>query len=346
LRELFVFAAMPPKPKVRNSDSKKESSANALVDNKVKDFFKRKRGDRKSSGSSDTSVSNSPKKIKAGASMEPSIEEEKMEHGRGHDSDSVSDFSLEDQVVEDRQTVGLDDEQLEKIIELFDQKMSVQVQNFRFETKALIKESLKSVQKINSDVFDLKQENDGLKADIRDLRKTQEDMLDQVRACTQRVGFLERKCVRLEQQSRKPNIRVFKMPEQEGENCKEEVVKLINEKLNVEMSVEALDAAHRLPETKTEKTPAAQVIVKFARRVDKRKVMANRKLLKGSGVSFADDLCFELVSLMNRIKKDDNVADVWQWEGRVFFRDKNNKVHRIEYGQSIVEAMNKRNNRR
>jgi hypothetical protein len=56
-----------------------------------------------------------------------------------------------------------------------------------------------------------------------------------------------------------------------------------------------LDAAHRLPETKTEKTPV-QVIVKCARRVDKRKVMANRKLLKGSGVSFADDLYSEFVS--------------------------------------------------
>jgi hypothetical protein len=80
---VFAFAVMPPKPKVRNSDSKKESSANALVDNTFKDFFKRKRGDRKSSGSSDTLVSNSPKKIKAGASMERSIEEEKMEHMAG-----------------------------------------------------------------------------------------------------------------------------------------------------------------------------------------------------------------------------------------------------------------------
>jgi hypothetical protein len=75
---------------------------------------------------------------------------------------------------------------------------------------------------------------------------------------------------------------------------------MIQTKLKIKTSVDTIDAAHRLPWTKSTDKPA-QVIVKFHKRADKQIVMQNRKLLKGSGISISDDLCPGQVELMNRV---------------------------------------------
>lgn len=314
-----------------------------IKERKIVDFFKRKREKRNSS--SDASVSNSPKKVRASSAMENTISEEAMDAAvSAEEEDCTSDSASNDSVLIDQAIGPENSENLDAILDIFDKKLEEQLKKFRFDTKVLLKESLKGVtteiQKLTGDLFDLKQENTTMKEEIRQLKKAHESTEEKLRLCELKVSDCEMKTVRLAQHSRKSNIRVFKLPEKAKEDAVEEVAQLLRSKLKVNITRDSIDAAHRLPKTGTKDTPA-QVIVKFHRRADKQQVMQNRKLLKGTGISIADDLCPEIAALMNRVRKDTKVSDVWSWQGKVYFKDLKDKKYRIEYGQSVTEVMKK-----
>ena len=139
--------------------------------------------------------------------------------------------------------------------------------------------------------------------------------------------------IHLEQYSRKSNIRIFGMKEKTTENCKEVVAELLNTKLNMDITPRDIDAAHRLPSLN--KTAPKPIIVRFVRRDHKANAMQRRKQLKGTGVTIAEDLCKDLVMVMNRAKNHEKIKDTWAWDGHIFIKDFSNNTHKLEYGESV-----------
>ena len=134
---------------------------------------------------------------------------------------------------------------------------------------------------------------------------------------------------RLEQYTRRDNVRIFGMEEVEGENTSQVVVQLAKE-IGVDMTEADLSTCHRLgvpgtgnPGSRRARGKPRPIIARFCRRDVKASLMRNKKELKKKeafkAVFLADDLTRLRSRLIQAMKKDENITRVWTVEGKVFY---------------------------
>ena len=92
--------------------------------------------------------------------------------------------------------------------------------------------------------------------------------------------------------------------------------------------------AHRLP-AKTKPWP---IIVQFRSRDLKIDIMKRRRVLKGSGIVIADDLCNSLVNTFNRLKHHPDCRKAWCWDGQLFAELKTDPVVKVQWAESLETA--------
>lgn len=139
---------------------------------------------------------------------------------------------------------------------------------------------------------------------------------------------------RLQQYSRRNNIRMFGVPVLKGENMDEVVLRLFNYnmKLNVDKSV--IDRVHRLGNIKNGKQ---QIIIKFVSYRDRATVLYNRKLLKGTGVYLTEDLTAHRLGLLKKSQMDFGKENAWTMDGTIWVK-RNGKKYRV-LSQKDLEGM-------
>ena len=94
------------------------------------------------------------------------------------------------------------------------------------------------------------------------------------------------KLTKLEDRSRWNNVRIDGIPEtpnESWENCKEEVRKIIRNKLDITDDIE-IDRCHRMGKFQRSKSKPRTVVCRFLRSKDKHKVLLNAKKLKDTGI--------------------------------------------------------------
>ena len=143
-----------------------------------------------------------------------------------------------------------------------------------------IKEVIKSLefesQRINANESDVSD----IQRDIT-FQKSEADRLAAL------VNSLQSQVLDLQGYTRVFNIRIFRIPEAPGENCKDVVDGLLKNKFDITHS--AIENAHRTGSS-TENRPK-QIIARFHSRFTRRTVLASaRKKLQGTGIRFTDDL--------------------------------------------------------
>jgi hypothetical protein len=106
-----------------------------------------------------------------------------------------------------------------------------------------------------------------------------------------------------EQYSRKYNLRFIGIDENEEEDCLNEIVKLCNDKLNVEIDKNEVDRAHRVgPKSGSKARP---IIVKFKSYDAKFEICKKRKNLKGTHIYINEDLTKFNAKLFNFARKSE-----------------------------------------
>ncbi|KAB0790432.1 hypothetical protein PPYR_15194 [Photinus pyralis] len=127
-----------------------------------------------------------------------------------------------------------------------------------------------------------------------------------------------------EQYSRINNLRIFGVPESEGENTGNVIINLCKQNLKLDLSVVDIDCAHRLPGVPNKPRP---IIVKFVRRSTKILVSSNKKELKGTQYVIREDLTKIRQQLFKEIKTKFELSarDIWTSNGKIFAKI-NNKV--------------------
>ncbi len=138
-----------------------------------------------------------------------------------------------------------------------------------------------------------------------------------------------------EQYSRKCNVKVFGIPEDKDENCTTKVTSLISEKLGIVLNAGQVVVAHR---TRAAKKPCP-MIVRFDNFETKMKIMRARSKLRGNAESIGEDMCRDLILVLNRARKDERIAESWAWNGRIHVKDVKNKITTLQYGQSLDDAL-------
>ena len=111
------------------------------------------------------------------------------------------------------------------------------------------------------------------------------------------------------------------------------VVHLLNSKLNLDLTADDIDAAHRLPIR--DQTKPKPIIVRFMRREHKTAAMKGRSRLKGTGITIGEDLCKAMLEVTNRARNHPRVKDTWAWNGSVYIKDFGDKVYKLNYGEPL-----------
>lgn len=102
---------------------------------------------------------------------------------------------------------------------------------------------------------------------------------------------------------------------EEEEDCTQKCLDIFQTKLGVSLQKQDIEAAHRLRPRTDGKPPT--VIIRFTRRDQRQRVLSNRRKLKSSGVSIAEDLTALNMKLLNRVQNNEGVEHAWTSNGKV-----------------------------
>ena len=80
------------------------------------------------------------------------------------------------------------------------------------------------------------------------------------------------------------------------------------------------------------------VIVQFRSRDITLDVMKRRRVLKGSGIVIADDLCNGLLNTYTRLKQHPDCKKAWSWDGQLFAELKTGRVVKVRWAESLEAA--------
>lgn len=122
----------------------------------------------------------------------------------------------------------------------------------------------------------------------------------------------------LEQYSRRNSVRIFGVPEEEGENTNKLVSDLCNN-IGVQVVDSDIDRSHRVGKRVGNKPRA--IIVKFNKYCTKSSVCKSRKKLKGTRIFIKEDLTKFNLHLLNLAAEKLGFKNVWSYDGKIFYKN-------------------------
>ena len=134
-----------------------------------------------------------------------------------------------------------------------------------------------------------------------------------------------------EQYSRNNSIRIYNLAIKNNDSTST-VLKLLKDKLEIQLSASDIVAAHPLPpnfsSSNRDPHPPPPIIVHFLKNTTKGLVIQNRRKLKGntSKTSIHEDLTRKNMLLLNRVKRDDRISAAWSSRGLIWCMLKKSKV--------------------
>lgn len=127
----------------------------------------------------------------------------------------------------------------------------------------------------------------------------------------------------MEQYSRRTNVRIFGVFEDDRENVEEKVLDIVNNKIQVPIQAGDIDRCHRVAKRIDGKI--RPILVKFTNYKFKSQVLLNRKNLKGSEIFVAEDLTKNRLNLLYETRNAFEKKNVWTVDGTVFVFHNNKK---------------------
>ena len=202
---------------------------------------------------------------------------------------------------------------IEKMDKIFEKKLTEKLteiqHNIIFEVSAKIDAETAS---FKAKYEELEKENKSLKEEISMLKKIQSDHKGQ-------TDDIQRKLIVNEQYSRRKSIRIFGVPEEEGESCHSIVQDIVKKNLKKDISPkEDIISTHRI----TSNITPRPIIVGFTTHDMKMEVMKRRKMLKGSNVVIAEDLCIELHQTLKNLRQHPDIQQTWSWDSKLYAKNK------------------------
>ena len=140
---------------------------------------------------------------------------------------------------------------------------------------------------------------------------------------------LTKKCIELEDRSRRNNIRISGVKENEKESwddCKEKVNNVLENNLNVKDV--KIERAHRVGKKRSDKPRT--IVCKLLSYSDKERVLAKLGTLKGTDIYINEDFSEETMQIRQELFKQRNLL-----------RD-NGKFAKVVYNKLVVREFNKR----
>ena len=149
----------------------------------------------------------------------------------------------------------------------------------------------------------------------------------------------------LEQYARRNSLRLFGLPEEEGEDTATRAVSFINNTMQVEppITMEDIDRVHRISKKKMTLTPSTSdssspsindpkprpIIIKFATYRARHRVISKKRNLQGTEIFLNEDLTQARSTLLYKarvMKRQKCITDVWTYDGAIVIKDKDKRI--------------------
>ena len=200
-----------------------------------------------------------------------------------------------------------------------DTENQIRVSNEKIEKT--IKEEISSV---NAVLHELRVENERLRKNVDTLTKLTDRQKGEIDDLKGVVKMHRNEIAELQQRGRIDSVKIYGLTEQGryGSESAEETGRVVRDflyhKLGVNVRTSDISIAHRLQANERGNRPRT-VIVKFTRRTVKHEVLKNRKKLKGSPVTIAEDLSNTNMKLFHAMRELVG-NNAWTWEGKVLIK--------------------------
>ena len=162
-------------------------------------------------------------------------------------------------------------------------------------------------------------ENENLKKENARLKKESVEIKDEIKGANISAKIALIRTNNLEQHTRKDNIRLFGIRDNNKhetvEETTEKTVEVLN-KIGMNITNADISIAHRLGSFDSSRNRA--IIAKFIKRTHKSEALQNRRKLKGTGIGLSEDLTKENYSRLRDVKSHENVESAWTKDGVVF----------------------------
>lgn len=176
--------------------------------------------------------------------------------------------------------------------------------------------------------------NKNFKILISSIEARQKEVEDKLSTLEHENSHLKEQLDKHEQYSRRNNIRIYGISvSNNNENVDEIAVIFFSEKLKVQVSIGAIDRSHRL---RSYSNKPSAIIVKFATYRTRAAVLNNKKLLKGSGITLAEDLTATRASLSKICIEKWGYRNVWTRDGIIMVKI-GDTVRKIESESQLLQ---------
>jgi len=190
-----------------------------------------------------------------------------------------------------------------------------------------------SLEFLHGTIKDLQDENSALKTRLETLEEQNDKQERKIQYLQRQMDQVKEHAIKNEMYSRRNNIKIYGLKESESEDTVDKVVEMAKNMMKMTISRDDIETAHRLPTKNGEGTKPT--IVRLRDTETKFSLLKARKILKGSGITLAEDVTPGLLDQFKRIKDSRNTRDVWIWMGKFYVKDCSDKIHKFGLGETI-----------
>lgn len=142
----------------------------------------------------------------------------------------------------------------------------------------------------------------------------------------ERSELLEEQCDKLQQYTRRNNLRLFGVPEDDNENLEEIALNIFNQRMGMSHSSSNIDRIHRLIRRENRNKKPRPIIIKFISYKSRNEVVLKRSLLKGSSISIQENLTHARYQILHKAFDKFKAYNVWKRDGNIFIKWNGNRL--------------------
>ncbi|CAG9823863.1 unnamed protein product [Phaedon cochleariae] len=200
-------------------------------------------------------------------------------------------------------------------------------------TEAVVKTMEKKLSQLEVAVADLQNNYTELKSDYENKMETMETKIRQLESQKNKT---EENMDRMDQESRRTNLRIFSFKENQQENTREEVIKLLNSKMALNLTTRDIELCYRVGKRIDNKNRG--IFLKLKSYETKEGIYSKKKLLKGTGVAIREDLTSVRVEVLNTCIEKFGLKNVWTGNGKIYLNT-DNRVTIIKTKKDCIDLL-------
>lgn len=171
------------------------------------------------------------------------------------------------------------------------------------------------------------------------LREEVDQLKSRLDKSEQKVEAAAQKANMNEQYSRKNNVKIMGVVEEEEEteeSLTKKVQHILESKTGIKVVESKIMALHRIPGKSGMPKP---VLLKLTNNSEKSKIMKKRREMKRAGYRLVDDVTKQNTMLINRLTQHKDIESAWYFNGNVFGKSKTGKRYKFEIYSDIDEIL-------